>query len=72
VTSPPATLSSLAWTPAEAALVLAPRADAELLGLLAERLLPEVEPGRYPAADLLALHLAMAPWLRVPSVSSHM
>jgi hypothetical protein len=44
--------------------VLAPLADAEALAWLAARLLPEVEPGRYRAADLLGIHHALSPWLR--------
>ena len=64
---PPTALSNLAWTPDEAALVLAPKADAELLGLLAGRLLAEVSPGRYPADDLIGLHSALAPWLPAPA-----
>lgn len=52
------------WTPEEAAAVLAPRADAALLRDLVTRLgVPEAEPGKWDAADLCALHLALAPWL---------
>jgi hypothetical protein len=53
------------WTPEEAAAYLAPRADADLLRDLVMRLgVPESEPGKWDAADLLALHFAVAPWLR--------
>jgi hypothetical protein len=55
----------VAWTPAEAAAALSPRADVELLTDLVRLLgIPEVEPGRWDAADLLGLHDALRPWLR--------
>jgi hypothetical protein len=55
----------LPWTPEEAAAVLGPRGDADLLRDLVVRVLglPEVEPGRWDAADLLGLHDALLPWL---------
>jgi len=54
---------SLAWSPEEAAAVLAPRADADLLrGLVILLGLPEAEPGKWDAADLLGLHIALVPW----------
>ncbi len=63
---PPAPLAglSLPWTPEEAAAVLAPRAGAALLrGLVILLGLPELEPGKWDASDLLALHIALRPWL---------
>jgi hypothetical protein len=63
--SPPACFS-LPWTPEEAAAVLAPRADADTLrGLVTLLGVPETEPGKWDAADLCGLHLAVRPWLRV-------
>ena len=54
----------VAWTPEEAAACLGPAADAALLArLVAELRVPQVEPGRWDAADLLGLHHALAPWL---------
>lgn len=48
----------LAWTPEQAAACLAPLADAAgLRRLLAELGVPEVEPGRWDAADLIGVHL---------------
>jgi hypothetical protein len=62
--SPQACLG-LPWTPEEAAAALAPRADAGLLrGLVILLGLPETEPGRWDAADLIGLHIALAPWRR--------
>jgi len=64
---PPAPLAGLGlpWTPEEAAAVLSPRADADLLrGLVTLLGLPELEPGKWDAADLLALHIALTPWLQ--------
>ena len=52
------------WTPEEAAAVFAPKADADLLrGLVLLLGLPEVEPGKWDAFDLCALHIALRPWL---------
>jgi hypothetical protein len=57
----------VAWTPAEAAAALSPRADAELLANVVRLLrIPEVEPGRWDAADLLGVHDALRPWLPMP------
>jgi hypothetical protein len=64
VLMPPLTLA-LAWSVDDAARVLGPRADRDLLLLLVDVLgVPEVEPGKYDAADLLGLHDAIGPWLR--------
>jgi len=52
------------WTPEEAAAVIGPRADADLLRGLVELLgLPEAEPGKWDAADLCGVHIALRPWL---------
>lgn len=51
------------WTPEDAAAALRPLGDAGLLrDLMAVLGVPEAEPGRWDAADLLALHFAVAPW----------
>jgi hypothetical protein len=54
----------VAWTPEDAATVLGDRADPDLLRGLVELLdVPPVEPGRWDAADLAGLHIAVRPWL---------
>ena len=63
---PPKPLAGLGlpWTPEEAAAVLAPCADAGLLRRLVTLLgVPELEPGKWDAADLIGLHVAVTPWL---------
>jgi hypothetical protein len=55
---PPPASFGVPWTPEEAAAYLAPKADAGLLRDLVTRLgIPEVAPGRWDAADLIAAHL---------------
>jgi hypothetical protein len=65
-------LLGLPWTPEDAACVLGPPADAGLLRLLlAELGVPQAAPGRWDAAELLGLHLALSPWLARRAGQSH-